>query len=228
MKIPSTLPITAEQSRASRFQTGLTQAQVIEASGLPGYKLKQFETGRFVPDMPFLENLRSFYQERGLTFSEPAVAAPTQEQPATTDQKPGAAIWRPTQRMVLYVREDLPEAELMRMFERMDENDSRIESILNDGLEAGFVAGYSAETEAKSRELFGAMAENYLIFRKLQGRNIVGNAPATPPLTHGDLLADFFARSPLASVAASDVGMQANDSTDAFSGESEDSKGGAE
>lgn len=226
MKIPSTLPITAEQSRASRFQLGLTQAQVIEASSLPGYKLKQFETGRFVPDMPFLENLRDFFQERGLTLNESPVATP--EKPAAPEQKPGAAIWRPTQRMVLYVREDLPEAELMRMFERMDENDSRIESILNDSLEAGFVADYSAETEAKSRELFGAMAENYLIFRKLQGRNIVGNPPASPPITHGDLLAGFFAQSPLASVAAADFGMQAIDATDTVSGENEDGKGGAE
>lgn len=227
MKIPSTLPITAEQSRASRFQLGLTQAQVIEASSLPGYKLKQFETGRFVPDMPFLENLRDFFKERGITFEDsPIAAAP--EKPVAAEQKPGAAIWRPAPRMMLYVSEDLTEAELMQMFERMDANDSRIESILNDSLEAGFVAGYSAETEAKSRELFGAMAENYLIFRKLQGRNIVGNAPASPPLTHGDLLADFFAQSPLATMAAAGLGATVLEATDTLSGEDEGGQGGAE
>lgn len=32
MKIPSKLPVTAEQSRAARFQLGLTQANVIEQS----------------------------------------------------------------------------------------------------------------------------------------------------------------------------------------------------
>lgn len=47
MKIPSTLPVTAEQSRAARFQLGLTQADLIQQSDLPGWKLKQFETGRF-------------------------------------------------------------------------------------------------------------------------------------------------------------------------------------
>lgn len=66
MKIPSTLPITAEQSRAARFQLGLTQANVIEQSELAGHKLKNFETGRFVPDMGFLQKLSEFYQERGI------------------------------------------------------------------------------------------------------------------------------------------------------------------
>lgn len=46
MKIPAVQPITAAQSRASRFQLGLTQADVISQSGLPGHKLKQFESGR--------------------------------------------------------------------------------------------------------------------------------------------------------------------------------------
>lgn len=202
MKIPSTLPITAEQSRASRFQLGLTQAQVIEAGGIPGYKLKQFETGRFVPDMPFLEKLRDFYHERGITLDqEPPATSAKSTPPAEAAATPGSAIWRPTQRMVLYVREDLADADLMKIFERIDENDARIESIITDRLDTGFLSNYSEETEAKSRELFGAMAENYLLFRQLQGRNIISAAPASPPATHGDLIAGFFAQSPLAELS---------------------------
>ncbi len=206
MKIPSTLPITAEQSRASRFQLGLTQAQVIEASGLPGYKLKQFETGRFVPDMPFLEKLRDFYHERGITLDQEPPTTPAKSAPqAVAAATPGAAIWRPAQRMVLYVREDLADTDLMKIFERMDANDARIESIINDRLDTGFLSNYSEETEAKSRELFGAMAENYLLFRQLQGRNILSAVPASPPATHGDLVAGFFAQSPLAELSTGDT-----------------------
>lgn len=45
------------------------------------------------------------------------------------------------------------------------------------------------------------MAENYLLFRILQGRNIVSALPAgVDPSTHADLLATFFATSPMAAV----------------------------
>lgn len=66
MKIPNTLPVTAELSRAARFQLGLTQAALIQKSDLPGWKLKQFETGRFVPDIPFLQGLREFYTSQDI------------------------------------------------------------------------------------------------------------------------------------------------------------------
>jgi transcriptional regulator with XRE-family HTH domain len=88
MKIPSVLPLTAAQSRASRFQLGLTQADVIEQSKLPGYKLKQFETGRFVPDIPFLQNLHDFYQEKGIDLSE-AETASTKTDAVADDVKSG-------------------------------------------------------------------------------------------------------------------------------------------
>ena len=70
MEIPTTPPVTAEQSRAARFQLGLTQADLIQQSDLPGWKLKQFETGRFVPDIPFLDKLREFYTAKGIQFAE--------------------------------------------------------------------------------------------------------------------------------------------------------------
>jgi len=203
VKIPSTLPITADQSRAARFQLGLTQAQVISASGLQGYKLKQFETGRFIPDIPFLEGLREFYQKQNLIIESEAPAPAPASAPAKGGmQQPvarsGSGIWRPTQRMALYIREDLSEAELMRVFERMEANDDRIESIVAERLEEGMLGPYSEQTEAKTRELFGAMAENYLMFRHLQGRSLVSGTRVDPPETQGDLIASFLSQSPLA------------------------------
>lgn len=187
MKIPSTLPITAEQSRAARFQLGLTQAKVIEESQLLGFKLKQFETGRFVPDMPFLQSLRDFYQEHGVSIENAPVQGTQEKQPPAPP--PGASMWRPAQRMTLYVRDDLPEADLMKIFERMDANDTRIEGIITERLETGLFSNYSEDTETKNRELFGAMAENYLLFRMLQGRSLfTSRKPATPPETLGDIV----------------------------------------
>lgn len=200
MNTPEKLPITATHSRSARFQLGLTQAQVIEASGLQGYKLKQFETGRFTPDAAFLEALRDFYQEQGIDLSQSA-EPPDSTQPAGKHPTPGASMIRPATRMAFYVREDMSDAELMRVFERMDANDSRIEAILADRLDRSPLGGYSEETDARSRELFGAMAENYLLFRLLQGRNIVAPYVEDAPETHAGLLSTFFAGSPLVDLA---------------------------
>lgn len=207
MKIPTTLPVTAEQSRAARFQLGLTQANVIEESSLPGHKLKNFETGRFVPDMPFLESLRDYYAGKGIDFTE-AAAASLQPVSAT----PGSAMVKPVSRMCFYVSDELPPEMVDNILERMDSNDERIATILQSPVKAGFLGDYNEETEVKQRELFGAMAENYLCFRLLQGRNIVAKLPqGSTPSTHADLLATFFAASPLASLAAQGAGKDANE-----------------
>ena len=196
MKIPSTLPITGEQSRAARFQLGLTQANVIEESGLPGHKLKNFETGRFVPDMPFLENLRDFYAGKGIDFTESATPA---EQPAHSSITSGTSMVRPVSRMCFYVSDQVPDEVVDQVLGRMDANDDRIASILKSPLKTGFISQYDEETEGRQRELFGAMAENYLLLRILQGRNIVSRSPlAAQPANHSDLLSIFFAASPLA------------------------------
>lgn len=193
MKIPATLPITGDQSRAARFQLGLTQANVIEESGLPGHKLKNFETGRFVPDMPFLESLRDFYTDKGVDLE----ARKPDTKPAT-----GSAMVRPVSRMCFYVSDQVADDVVDQILGRMDANDDRIAAILRSSVGIGFFSAYSEETEAKQRELFGAMAENYLLFRILQGRNIVASPhEGRLPATHADLLSTFFAASPLAAVA---------------------------
>lgn len=207
MEIPTTLPITAEQSRASRFQLGLTQANVIEESNLPGHKLKNFETGRFVPDMPFLEGLRDYYTQKGIDFTETvAVTTQVSDQIQTGQQQPpphGGTMVRPVSRMCFYVSDQVEPEAVDRILGRMDGNDDRIAAILQSPLKGGFLSVYDEETEAKQRELFGAMAENYLLFRILQGRNIVSALPAgVEPTTHADLLATFFATSPMAVVSS--------------------------
>lgn len=205
MKIPTTLPVTAEQSRAARFQLGLTQANVIEESSLPGHKLKNFETGRFVPDMPFLESLRDYYAGKGIDFTE-TVAAPAPAPAHEAVSAPGSTMVKPVSRICFYLSDQLAQDVVDNILERMDSNDERIAAILQSPVKAGFLSDYTEETDAKQRELFGAMAENYLCFRLLQGRNIVAGAPqGVAPATHADLLATFFAASPLAGLATQGV-----------------------
>lgn len=194
MKIPSVLPLTAAQSRASRFQLGLTQAEVIDKSGLPGYKLKQFETGRFVPDMPFLQSLHDFYQGKGIDLSDVSASTET----AVQEVKPGSEMIRHVQRPCFYVSDSVTPELLDQCLERMHANDERIAEIMNKSLRNGMFGGYHEETVQEHQELFGAMAEGYLIFRLLQGNPIVPPVDGDiDPKSHADLLGQFYAKSPV-------------------------------
>ena len=190
MKIPSKLPITAEQSRAARFQLGLTQANVIEQSELPGHKLKNFETGRFVPDIAFLERLNKFYQGRGIDINdEDARQSNSIEQKAA----PGIGIVAPIQTSRFVVDTALSQVRVDSILERMDNNDVCIAELMNLNLESGLLSTYSGKTEADTKELYGLMAENYLLFRMLQGRNILVPVPEkSEPKTQVDLVSGLF------------------------------------
>jgi hypothetical protein len=152
--------------------------------------------------MPFLEGLRDYYTQKGIDFTETVtiteqIQTSQQQQPA-----PGGSMVRPVNRMCFYVSDQVEPSAVNDILGRMDGNDDRIASILQLPLKGGFISAYDEETEAKQRELFGAMAENYLLFRILQGRNIVSALPAgVEPTTHADLLATFFAMSPMAIVS---------------------------
>lgn len=190
MKIPATLPITAEQSRAARFQLGLTQANVIEQSELAGHKLKNFETGRFVPDMAFLQSLRAFYEERGIQFNE--VEA---EQTSAVAQKPthGIGIVAQVQTNRFLVDQTLSQEQVDSILDRMDGNDASIAELMDRALKSGLLSMYSGETDADTRRLYELMAENYLLFRILQGRNILIPPPEkTEPKTQADLIGSLF------------------------------------
>jgi predicted DNA-binding protein YlxM (UPF0122 family) len=108
---------------------GLTQADVIEQSKLPGYKLKQFETGRFVPDIPFLQNLHDFYQEKGIDLSE-AETASTKTDAVADDVKSVEQMIRHVQRPCFYISDSVTPALLEQCLERMSANDERIAEIL--------------------------------------------------------------------------------------------------
>eukprot|EP01031_Cornospumella_fuschlensis_P005449 gene5449-6782_t len=62
--------LTAEQSKAARRELHLSQRDLISETGLPAYKLKQFEAGHFRPDLGTLKTLREFFEARGIDFAE--------------------------------------------------------------------------------------------------------------------------------------------------------------
>lgn len=199
MKIPAVQPITAAQSRAARYQLGLTQADVIKQSGVPGHKLKQFESGRFVPDMPFLQKLADFYTGQDVDLSDVTSDPSPAPAPAPAPvAKPGADKVRPTHRPHFYVAETVTPALLDACLERMHDNDERINEILGKDLRFGLMGAIDGQTDAEQREIFGAMAEGYLIFRLLQGNPLVKPVDAkVSAKTHADLLGQYYAKSPV-------------------------------
>lgn len=199
MKNPS-LPLTGEQSRIARQRLGLSQAEVIKQSELPAHKLKHFETGRMVPDMSFLQQLGDFYTALGIDLAAcfPA-GVPAPEPTPAADLKPGASMIRTVQRPCFYVSETVSTDLLDQCLERMHQNDERIAALLKVSLKGALLGGHHDDTIAEHQELFGAMAENYLIFRLLQGNPIVqpADGSTTSPATHADLLGQFYAKSPV-------------------------------
>ncbi|MBK9624960.1 MAG: hypothetical protein IPO38_10550 [Rhodocyclaceae bacterium] len=186
MNIPQNLPITPLQSKAARYQLGLTQANVIQDSGLPGHKLKGFETGRLIPDMKFLESLANYFQAKDIDLSDltegegltPVNAAAV---------KPMSDKLQPLSGMAFRIA--VPFDQVDALLEQMESNDERIDQVLAEPAKAGFMSDYDESTEALQRELFGLMAANYLLFRALQGRSIAAGAVRTgEKRTQQDLL----------------------------------------
>lgn len=204
MKTPSKHPITPAQSRDARRGLGLSQTQVIQQSKLPGHKLKNFETGSYQPDMTFLKQLSDFYAALGVDLPDDDIAPTPAEQ-----LKPGAAMIRTVQRPCFFISEAVQPELLDECLERMHQNDERIVSLLSTSLKSGMLGGHHDSTVAEHQELFGAMSENYLIFRLLQGNPIVQPVDAAArPTTHAHLLGQFYAKSPL---AAASVGAAADE-----------------
>lgn len=198
MNIPQVLPITPLQSKAARYQLGLSQANVIEESGLPGHKLKGFETGRLIPDMKFIEALGAYYKGKGIELSELKEGEGlTPITAAAVSPKPGADRAQPVSGMAFRIA--VPFDQVDAFLERMEANDERIDAILKEPAQAGFFSGYDEATEALQRELFGLMAANYLLFRALQGRSLVASTARTrQKQTQSDLLGAWIETAELA------------------------------
>lgn len=187
--------ITPDLSKAARRELTLTQNNVIAETGIQAYKLKQFEAGRFRPDMACLRQLREFYESQGVDFSQleahaattlPAVEKDVRTQRGLTNAaKPG-----------FLIADHIPQDQLDRALTRMEENDERVFELIAQESQTGVFGGATGETEAALREIFGRMTENHLIFRFLQGKGIV-TATKEDPVTVGEHFSNWVKDSPL-------------------------------
>lgn len=206
--------LTPDLSKAARRELSLTQNNVITETGIQAYKLKQFEAGRFRPEMACLKQLREFYEGHGVNFAELEAHMGQQhgagrdapgDDPPQVDHKRGLTA---TPRPGFFISEHLAQELIDRVLARMEENDDRIAELVEAAYERGMF-GVSEATENKVRELFAAMAENHLLFRFLQGRNIIA-AIREEPKTIGEFLGQWLQQSPAHDVFDAESGDQAS------------------
>jgi hypothetical protein len=182
--------ITADFSKQARRQLGLSQRDVIEGTGLPSYKLKQWEARGLDINVADLQTLRAYYGEqaeaRGLSFDD----IEAHFNAGTEQPQPDTSATRGLDRMGFLISPKISPEVVDQLMADIDAADDRIADIVKAAIQSSMWGGTSSETETQVRELFGHLAANYLRFRCLQGRNIV--APTRDEAqTVGDYLSNW-------------------------------------
>lgn len=218
--------ITPDLSRRARRELGLSQSEAIKASGIHAYRLKMWEGSGLALAASDLRKIGDFYESQGVNLAELAEhISQTQRAPATGSMGAPAPLqdgFTYTPRPGFMISDQLAPELVDKLMERMEANDDRIGELIAAAFKTGFFGDISDETEAKARELLAALAENHVIFRSLQGRNII--APTRDePKTLGNYLAQLMQESPVMPLIAS-----ADDSKSAKRGKASGSRAPAE
>lgn len=188
MVVKAAVVLTPGQSQAARRELTLSQNQVIAQTGIQAYKLKQFEGRGMQIELAWRKKLREFYELQGVDFDQLDASAATNLQPTQSDIPPAS-------RPGFLISENVSQDQTDRVLDRMDENDGRIAELIAGAYTTGMFGDVTEETEAAVRELFGLLAESHLLFRFLQGKNII-TAATDEPKTIGDKLSQWVKDSP--------------------------------
>lgn len=182
--------LTSELSKQARRQLGLSQRDVIDGTGLPSYKLKQWEARGLDINVADVQALRAFYVERaealGLNFDDIEARFNAGAEQPTAE----ATAARGLERMGFLISAKTSPEVIDQLMADMEASDDRIGEIVKATIQTSVFGDLSGDTETQVRELFGHLAANYLRFRCLQGRNLV--APTRDEAqTVGDYLASW-------------------------------------
>jgi transcriptional regulator with XRE-family HTH domain len=198
-------PIFTAADFAAALQAMRTNvAEVAREVGINRQYLSEFRAGsrNLQPDL--LKRLREHFEAQGLEFDEPG----QEEEPAPQaapilsdlDSREDMA------RALLCVRHfalspSMDSDQIAAALERMDANDTTIRALLAMEAVPGFLSDWDSKTESRLQEVFGLLAENFLLFRHLQGRALVPLSKLTEGVdereikTIGDLMAGLLAGS---------------------------------
>lgn len=183
-----------QQSQAARAALTLSQKNVIDQTGIQAYKVKQFEAGRYRLDVIDQKKLRDFYEAQGADFNEidEGLRAKQESEKADSNMQRGIT---PSAGAGFLISGEVSQDQVDSVLDRMEENDNRIAELVGSAYQTGFLGAVSDESEVTMRELFGILAESHLLFRFLQGKNVIEPAKKEPK-TIGDMLSQWFKGSP--------------------------------
>jgi len=216
----SELALSPNESRAARNFLGLSQAQAAEKSNLPAHKIKRFESGNYVPDSQFLEDLREFYEGEGFNFHDedapgakakargdvfPAgVVGGTDGGADETDGSPlenQGKLARPQSVQLQYMRitPSLEGDQVDRVFDCIESNEEAIRAGMTLPIRNGFLSDSpSAATQAQAIALLRRLAENGLLYARLMGRELVGMPSTEDEAASGGVLMGGGSKTPQA------------------------------
>jgi hypothetical protein len=194
MAVKSISSLTYQQSQAARAALTLSQKNVIDQTGIQAYKIKQFEAGRYRLDVIDQKKLRDFYETQGADFDEidEGLKAKQQSEKADSNMQRGIT---PSAGAGFLISSEVSQDQVDSVLDRMEENDNRIAELIGSAYQTGFLGAVSDDSDAAMRELFGILAESHLLFRFLQGKNVIEPAKKEPK-TIGDMLSQWFKGSP--------------------------------
>lgn len=198
MSINRSKSITSEQFRQatadikSASGVNLSVADIAEGTGLSKAYISEFRNDTRNLTGAQQAQLRTYLEKQcadnGIEFPEGEESVPMPKVPGTLvthSLKPSITL-----------SDAMPADERDRILKYMDTNDAEISSLLKKKADVGILGGYTDDTEAKIRNLFGLMSANYVAFRMLIGRNIINAVTADfEPKTLGDVVSKFFAES---------------------------------
>lgn len=197
----SELALSPNESRAARNYLGMSQAQAAAKSGLPGHKLKRFETGTYVPDNEFLQQLREFFEGEGYNFHDEAspgarakangdifpagvvgnTAGATGETNGSPSGKPGKLPRAQTANLqFMRITPTLGSDQVDRVFDCIEDNEAAVLDDAGQPINTGFLSDTpSAASQATAVAMLRRLAENGLLYARLMGRELL-------PVVQGD------------------------------------------
>lgn len=213
----SNLPLSPNQSRAARNYLGLSQAQAAELSGLQAHKLKRFETGNYLPDTQFLQDLRDFFEGRDYNFHDadapganarangdifPAgLVGNTDSATEETDGSTSETQGKPQRHAVaelhhIRINPALKNDQIDEIFDCIEGNEKSLSALQDRPLSRGFLFFESVDEASQVVQIAAQrlLAENGLLFALLLGRSPIA-VPEGDTIdlvkrakTHGDLM----------------------------------------
>lgn len=200
----SALALSPNDSRAARGTLGMSQAQAASKSNLAVHKLKRFETGSYVPDSQFVQDLRDFFEGEGFSFNDErtpgakarakgdvfnsGVLGETAGSIEETDGSPAVEpgkLPRPQKANLQFMRISpvLVNDQIDRVFSCIEDNEIAISEGFAKPIVTGFLeSSPSAQSQALAVSMLRRLAENGLLYARLMGRDLLPVVVSEVPL----------------------------------------------